>query len=114
MKLSFLLDKNEKNEMQNLDFMATPDRRSLNSILRLSGSSWTWSNVGQLNSVRHGHGVILVGNKFMILGGYNAIFKNEACSLENEQFTCTELSSSLSKYSYMPILHLVDENYGTC
>ena len=32
----------------------------LNSILRLSGTLWTWSNVGNLNSARLGHGVILV------------------------------------------------------
>ena len=32
----------------------------LNSILRLSGSLWTWSNVGQLNSPRVGPSAILL------------------------------------------------------
>ena len=85
----------------------------LNSILRLSGSSWTWSNVGQLNSPRHTHGVILVGNTFMVVGGAGTK-KNEACNLNNEQFTCTELSTSLTNYGYTPILYLVDKNYGNC
>ena len=85
----------------------------LDSIFRLSGSSWTWSNVGQLNSVRRGHGVILANNKFTVVGG-DGNQKNEACLLDNEQFTCTELSSSLNGYRWWPILHLVDENYGTC
>ena len=89
----------------------------LTSILRLSVSSWTWSNVGQLKSSRRAHEVILVGNTFTIVGGNGngSITKyNEACLLNNEQFTCTELSSSLTNYFYRPILYLVSDNYQNC
>ena len=85
----------------------------LASILRLDGNSWTWSNVGQLNSPRWGHGVILVGNTFKILGG-DGTFRNEVCLLTNEQLTCTEQTSSLTDYVYTPVLSLVDDNYGNC
>lgn len=85
----------------------------LDSILRLNGTSWTWSKIGHLNSSRRAHGVILVGNTFMVVGGYETK-KNEACLLDNERFTCTELSSSLTNYRYWPILYQVDENYGNC
>ena len=85
----------------------------LNSILRLDGSSWTWSNVGQLNSARSGLGAILVGNTVTVVGGQGKL-KNEACKLDNEQFTCTELSSSLTGYDWYPILHPVNQDYGQC
>ena len=85
----------------------------LNSILRLNGSSWTWSNVGQLNSARGGHSAIFFGNTVAVVGGQGTQ-RNEACLLKNEQFTCTELTSSLTDYEWWPILHLVDENYDTC
>ena len=83
------------------------------SILRLNGNSWTWSNVGQINTSRHGHRVMFVGNTFMVVGGGGTV-GNEACVLANEQFTCTELSSSLTDYAWYPVLYLVDENYGNC
>ena len=85
----------------------------VNSILRLDGSSWTWSNVGQLNSARYGHGAILVGNTVTVVGG-EFTKRNEACNLDDEQINCTELSSSLTNYWWYPILHPVDEDYGQC
>ena len=85
----------------------------LDSILRLSGNSWTWSKVGQLNALRQAHGVILVEDTFTVVGG-TGIKKNEACVLNNEQLTCTELASSLTNYEYYPILYLVGKDYETC
>ena len=84
-----------------------------NSILRLSGTSWTWSNVGQLNSAREGHSAILIGNTVTVLGGYGTK-RNEACSIDNEQINCTYLSSGLAWYWWYPILHSVDQDYGQC
>ena len=85
---------------------------SSSQILRLSGTSWTWSNAGQLSSPRSNHGVISVGNTFMVVGG-RSTEKNEACTLENGEITCTQLSTSLSGY-LDPILFHVDENYRNC
>ena len=84
-----------------------------NSILRLQSGSWTWTNAGQLNSVRRGHGVIVVNDTFMVVGG-GGDYKNEACVLNNNQFNCTELSSSLNNYGFDPILFSVADNYGNC
>ena len=85
-------------------------------ILCLNGTSWTWSNPGQLNSPRINLGVISVGNIFMVVGGQTIgqpTKNNEACILENGNITCTELSTSLSGYR-SPILFLVDENIRNC
>ena len=89
--------------------------RTSNSILRLQSGSWTWTNVGQLNSARNAHAVTLVNDTFMVVGG-NGVRKNEACQrLNNGQFSCTELFSSLKEnYSWYPILFSVADNYGNC
>ena len=83
------------------------------SILRLQSGSWTWSNVGQMNSARYGHAVTLVNGTFMVVGGLGNI-KNEACLLNNDDFNCTELSSSLNSYVFYPILFSVTDNYAIC
>ena len=85
----------------------------VDTILRLQSGSWTWSNVGQINSARWGHAVISNGEKFTVVGG-NGNKKNEACSLKNGQFSCTKLSSKLYNYAYVPILFSVADNYGSC
>ena len=91
------------------------DGGDLNSILRLQSGSWKWSNVGQMKSYMHrlGHAVILVSKTFMVVGG-DGTQKNEACLLNNGQFSCTELSSSLDSYIYYPILLSVADNFGNC
>ena len=67
-------------------------KRGLSSNLRLNADSWTWSSIGQLNSARANHGVILVQNTFMVVGGfYNDgntftwLQPNEACFLVQKQ-----------------------------
>ena len=85
----------------------------ISSILRLSAASWTWSNVGNLNSARDGHGVILVENTFMVIGG-SSTKPNEACQLNNGQFTCESKTSSLNDYYFYPLLFLVSDDYKLC
>ena len=85
----------------------------LDSILRLNADSWTWSNVGKLNSARLGHSVILIENKFMVIGGSDNQ-PNEACVLNDGQFSCTEQPNSLTDYRITPILFLVNKSYGDC
>ena len=85
----------------------------LRSILSLNAVSWTWSKVGNLNSNRFNHGVILVENTFMVIGGlYNKA--NEFCILNNGQFTCEEKTSRLNNYVSTPLLFLVNDDYGIC
>ena len=101
----------------NFYYFGGTDRKNLlsimlSSILRLNAATWTWSNVGNLNSVRYGHKVILVENTFMVIGG-PASYSNEACLLNNGRFTCEERTSSLNSY-YMPLLFLVSDNFGRC
>ena len=89
---------------------------ALDSILCLNADSWTWSNVGKLNSARFGHGVILVDNKFMVIGGESLTqntLPNEACVFTDGQLSCTEQSTSLTNYKSTP-LFLVNHSYGDC
>ena len=79
-----------------------------NSILGLNAASWTWSRVGEMNSVRYGLGVIQVENSVMVLGGAKML-QNEVCVLNNGRFTCEEKNSSLSMY--MPFVFLVSDSY---
>ena len=88
------------------------DRGVINSILRLNEATWTWSRVGNLNSARWHHGVILIENTFMVIGG-DGTHPNEACFLENGQFTCEEKTSILEKYK-TPVLFPVSNNFGPC
>ena len=89
------------------------DSSDLSLILRLDAATWTWSNVGQLNSSRHAHGVIQAGNTFMVIGG-GGVRKNEACVLNNGQFTCEEKTSSLESYAYYPLMSLINDTFGLC
>ena len=90
----------------------------LDSILQLQEKTWTWSNFGQMTFPRsRGHEVILIGDTFMIIGGEGPSgphigMNNEACMLNNDKFSCTELSSNLKMYR--PFLFLVDDNYADC
>ena len=88
-------------------------RSEVSLILCLNAASWAWTNVGQMNSIRYGHGVIQADDTFMVIGGYDTR-PNEACSLSNGSFTCEQKSSSLTDYAYMPLLFLVNDSYGNC
>ena len=87
------------------------DEADLNSILRLNAARWKWAFVGKLKSARNGHGVILIDDTFMIIGGQGN-FSNEACFLEfNGKFTCEEKVSSLDDYYFTPLMVLVNDDY---
>ena len=67
------------------------------TILALQENTWNWSNAGKMNSARKYHGVILVGDRFMVIGGSGD--KNEACQLKNGLFNCTEYASNMKDYN---------------
>ena len=100
-------------DADNFYYFGGYDRSDLSSILRLSAASWTWSNVGNLSSARNAHGVILVENTFMVIGGLSTK-PNEACQLNNGQFTCEAKTSSLNYYYYYPLPFLVSDDYKLC
>ena len=83
------------------------------SILCLNEASWAWSKIGQLNSLRDRHGVILIGNTFMVIGGRNTK-PNEVCHLKHDTFSCAELPSELKAYMMRPLCFLVNDDYGKC
>ena len=67
------------------------------SILALEEKTWTWSNFGKMNSGRIGHGVTMVRDVFMVIGGSDDK-RNEACLLKNGKFKCTKFATSLKDY----------------
>ena len=85
----------------------------LSQIACLDSSSLTWSSVGHLNTGRNTHAVILVGNRFIIVGG-GGTRHTESCELENGYFNCTNLNSVLTNYMATPPLFLVDDDYKNC
>ena len=76
------------------------DSSILNSVLQLEESSWTWSNVGQMKKSRFLHGVIMIGDRFMVLGGREEVdswerMPNEDCLMNDGKVTCTEYYTGL-------------------
>ena len=85
----------------------------IKSIFALEEKTWTWSKLGKMKSRRFGHGVILVEEKFVVIGGFEEM-KNEACVLKKGEFSCKEFTTSLNDYAFWPILYLLDENQKSC
>ena len=85
----------------------------IRSIIRLEEKSWTWSNYGEMNTARQGHGVILFDDRFLVIGGYYTK-KNEVCQFDADKLTCTEFASSLSNYENTPSLFIVDIDSEPC
>ena len=50
-------------------FGGMDDYGNYDGIAGLDSGSWKWSFLGRLNTARYGHSVILVGIRFMIVGG---------------------------------------------
>ena len=67
------------------------------SIACLNSLSWTWSLAGKLQKARRAHSVIVVGNKFLVVGGYGT-FNTEGSSVEK---TIVSLGSFLFR-SFSP------------
>ena len=89
-----------------------------NFILGLNAATWSWSKVGHLTSTRAAHGVILIENTFMVIGGGGfGGSGHEACLLRNERIECsspqTSTRSEIIGY-YTPVLFLVSEDFGLC
>ena len=86
---------------------------ALDSIFALEENTWTWSKRGSMNSKRYAHGVILLEEKIMVVGG-DGKKKNEACVLNNGQFSCTKFTTLLNDYAYYPVLYVLDEDQKNC
>ena len=60
-----------------------------NMIARLDLATEEWSKIGELRTVRGGHGVIYDGEFFMVIGGYDNRYgsiKTEKCKLSGKEF----------------------------
>ena len=93
------------------------NKTAYNSILRLEESSWSWSKVGEIKTSRYAPGVIMIEDKFMVIGGedFNSKsyeIKNEACLKEDDKIECTEMDWMHKALN--PALFLVGDSYADC
>ena len=81
------------------------------SIARFDTTSETWSEVGTLNSGRNGHGVLRMGDDYLVIGG-RGVQPTERCSVSNDfEVTCASMEPFLSEYDTYPGLFYVSKDY---
>ena len=75
---------------------------SKTSVIAKYDPAWNkWSKLGDLNNGRYGHGVIRLGDEFLVVGGAEFLDyeKNtEACRLERDKMICSEREPTLSDF----------------
>ena len=82
-----------------------------NIIGRLDASTLTWTQAGELNYARRGHGAIFNNEEIIVAGG-NGHYKTESCSVkENGIVSCTAQAPTLKFYYEYPEMYLVDDNF---
>ena len=72
-----------------------------------------WSNYGDLQQARRGHGAIYSSGYFLVVGGYgfDDTFITEKCWLDNEKMTCKWQYPDLFGYWYTPELALIPHDF---
>ena len=62
--------------------------------------------MGNLKEARQGHGVIQVGDEFIVVGGYGNKVQTELCKLSGNLMTCTTRKPELTNFKDYPELML--------
>ena len=65
-----------------------------------------------MNTARHGHGVILMDNAFLVIGGGYGSYKTEKCALVDKVMTCTQQEPELEDYGFYAELAYVPFDFG--
>lgn len=83
---------------------------SLNTIIAYQHGEWT--KVGTLNSARHAHAAVWLGDGLMVMGGAS-IHSTERCMFTQSDgmFNCTEITPFLDGYYYGSAAFLVIKGY---
>ena len=83
-----------------------------NKIVKFTTANESWSQVGELKNARQGHGVIQIGESFLIVGGWSGALPTEKCHFEEaEKVTCVTMEPTLSYHYQYPELVLVEDDY---
>ena len=81
---------------------------SQSTIARFDPIENSWTKLGNLQVARYGHGVIQVGNEFIVVGGdYKKDLPIESCKSDGQSMTCTTREPRLLKFSFYPELMLI-------
>ena len=79
---------------------------------RFDLSTEIWTQMGDLNAARGGHGVFYDGRVFLIIGGRSDRM-TESCTLSEFSMSCTYLDTQFPDYAYYPGLFAVTEDFCT-
>ena len=82
--------------------------RYQSTIARFDPIQNSWTKLGDLTMDRDGHGVIVVENEFIVVGGNRNGKEDEpteSCKLQNEQsMNCTQREPHLATFTLYPEL----------
>ena len=81
-------------------------KKYLSIIARFDPIENSWTRFGNLQVARNGHGVIQVGNEFIVVGG-TSVKVTESCKLNGESITCTTRTPTLWSFQFYPELILL-------
>ena len=87
-----------------------PNAYNFGVIARLDSNSFQWSKIGQLNKGRSGHNAILIGDEFLIVGGYGTR-DTEKCKYNDGEMVCSAQSPTLDDYGFFPELFAVPDDF---
>ena len=79
-------------------------------IARFDPDEDSWARIGYLHGTRAGHGVIQVGNEFIVVGGSrdeDEDIPTESCKLNGQSMICTTREPQLNHFSYYAELMLL-------
>ena len=92
------------------------NKNLMKTIAAFSTITIQWKKVGELNFIRHGHGVIIHQGEFVVIGGWNYAvddrkLKTERCTLTDDLIECTAVDPVLDNYVNYPEMIRVPYDY---
>ena len=86
---------------------------AMTTIAKFDGITRQWSSVGNMNTPRHGHGVITMNSNsaFMLVGGVGNVPIEKCTDHGNNVISCEDTNASLHNYEHYPALFIVDTDF---
>ena len=94
-----------------VDEQISTDFHETGTIAQFNPGSNEWTKLGELQTGRHGFGVIEVDTKYLVMGGFGEK-STEICELKNETIECTSREPTLNQFRYYPAMMMVASNYA--
>ena len=86
------------------NYQTVDDEEKFTSIITMFKTNKnSWSEMGNLQTKRHGHQSINANNNFLVVGGQHRK-QTELCQLEKETINCTIQGEDFEDFVYYPVL----------